>query len=95
MNSKKSYKIIVPNRVGKQLKRIPEGDRKQIVKVIKTLRNSPYPERIEKLTRNVYRMRVRRYRVIYKVIESERKIILGRVVKRNEYTYRGIESSRW
>ncbi len=78
------------SRVRKQLKRIPKSDLQRIAKAVMALADDPYPPGALQLERDVYRIRVGNYRVIYKVFENEKLVLIGRVARRNEATYKGL-----
>lgn len=86
------YTIKVASRaVEKQLAVVPEVDREQVIARIRTLVDQPRPKGIKTLARDVYRLRVGRYRVIYKILESEAAILIGKVVLRSERTYKHLD----
>ena len=76
-------------RIKRELRSIPLFDRERVIKVIEALRDNPRPHGIVQLEPNVYRLRVGEYRVIYKVFDGEQLVIIGRVARRSEKTYRG------
>ena len=78
------------SRVRKQLKRIPKSDLQRIAKAVMALADDPYPPGALQLERDVYRIRVGNYRVIYKVFEDEKLVLIGRIARRNETTYKGL-----
>ncbi len=61
--------------------------------------SSPRPDKVsiryaklnKPLARDVYRLRIGRYRVIYKILEKEGVILIGKVALRIERTYKGLE----
>ena len=57
---------------------------------MQALADDPRPPGIVQLEQNVYRLRVGDYRVIYKVLDEERIILIGRIVRRSEGTYRDL-----
>lgn len=79
-------------RVKKQLAAIPERDRSRVVARIRALSNQPRPKGAKALAANVYRLRIGRYRVIYKVFEKEEAVLLGKIAPRTERTYKDLES---
>lgn len=86
------YTIRVASRaVERQLAAVPEGVREHVVTRIRSLAEQPRPKGIKTLARNVHRLRVGRYRVIYKVLEKEEVILIGKVALRTEGTYKGLE----
>ena len=78
------------SRVRKQLKRIPKSDVVRIAKAVQALADNPLPPGAVQLEKDVYRIRVGNYRVIYKIVEDEKLVLIGRVARRNEGTYRGL-----
>jgi mRNA-degrading endonuclease RelE of RelBE toxin-antitoxin system len=86
------YTIRVASRsVEKQLAAVPQDDRDFVVTRIRNLAEQPRAKGIKTLARDVYRLRIRRYRVIYKVLEKEEIILIGKIALRTERTYKAIE----
>lgn len=79
-------------RVERQLASVPEGDRAHLVTRLRALGDHPRPKGVKVLARNVYRLRVGRYRVIYKVLDREQLLLIGKVAPRTERTYKDIEA---
>ncbi len=87
-----SYAIKVASRgLEKQLAAVPENVREHMVARIRGLADQPRPKGIKALARDVYRLRIGRYRVIYKILEKEGVILIGKVALRIERTYKGLE----
>jgi mRNA interferase RelE/StbE len=80
------------SRIKRELKGIPDVDRGRIAAVMAGLRDQPRPPDAVQLEPNVYRIRIGNYRVIYKVYDEEQLILIGRVARRSESTYKGIGS---
>ena len=79
------YKIEVPNSVVKQLKKIPENDRKRIVKAIDSLASLPLPSDVKKLKGyEFYRIRSGDYRIIYSIENKKLVILIIKVAHRKE-----------
>lgn len=83
---------VAGTKVEKQLGAIPEPDQDRIVEKIRTLSLQPRPRGIQTLATNVYRLRIGRFRVIYKVFDPEQVILVGKIVLRSERTYKDIET---
>jgi mRNA interferase RelE/StbE len=87
-----AYTIKVASRsVEKQLAAVAEDDRVHVITRIRNLAEQPRPKGIKILARDVYRLRIGRYRVIYKVLEKEEVILIGKIARRTERTYKAIE----
>ena len=86
------YKIRVASpKVEKELGKIPVRERERIVNQIRRLAENPRPSGIKALASNVYRLRIGLCRVIYKVYDNEKVILIGRFARRSERTYRNWE----
>ena len=85
------YAIRVASRaVEKQLAAVSAEDRGRVFARIRALEGHPRPRGVKSLARDVFRLRVGRYRVIYKVLESEQVVLIGKVALRTEQTYKDI-----
>ena len=78
------------SRIKRELRRVPRPDRVRIAEAVRALADDPRPPGVVQLEPDVYRLRVGDYRVIYKVLDEERIILIGRVVRRSESTYRDL-----
>lgn len=86
------YEIrVASHKVEKELATIPRGDRERIIDRVRKLAENPRPSGIKSLASNVYRLRIDPYRVIYKVYDNEKLILLGRFARRSERTYQDLE----
>jgi mRNA interferase RelE/StbE len=77
--------------VERQLKRIPRKDRERLVQAMRSLRDDPRPPGCLQLADTVYRMRVGQYRIVYGVFDKEVIVVVCRVARRPETTYRDLQ----
>jgi mRNA interferase RelE/StbE len=85
------YQIESANsRIKRELRRIAPPDRARIAEAVQALADDPRPPGIVQLEQDVCRLRVGDYRVIYKVLDEEQIILIGRIVRRSESTYRNL-----
>jgi mRNA interferase RelE/StbE len=85
------YRVEAPSsRIKRDLTRIPQATRSRVAEAIRALAEDPRPDGIRQLEPDVYRLRVGQYRVIYKVLDDERLVLIGRVTRRGEATYRDV-----
>jgi mRNA-degrading endonuclease RelE of RelBE toxin-antitoxin system len=85
------YHIRMASRsVEKQFVAVSAEDRERVIARIRALADQPRPRGVKSLARDVFRLRVGRYRVIYKVLEKERVVLIGKIALRSEQTYRGV-----
>jgi mRNA-degrading endonuclease RelE of RelBE toxin-antitoxin system len=62
----------------------------RLVKAIRSLRGNPRPTGSIKLDRNLYRMREGQYRIIYGIVDDDVVIVVCKVARRTESTYRDL-----
>ena len=86
-----AYEILLRRRAEKQLDRVPYVDHPRIVKAILALGDDPRPPDCRKLLNDIYRIRVGAYRVIYKINDEHKEVVVGKIARRHEDTYRVIE----
>ena len=69
----------------RDLKRLPEPERKRIVVAIEKLTVTPRPQKVKKLAGSIYyRIRVGDYRVIYDIKADELVVLIVRVRHRRD-----------
>ena len=85
------YEVLLRRRAEKQLDRVPYADHPRIVKAMLALGDNPRPPGCRKLLDDIYRVRVGAYRVIYKINDEREEVVVGKVARRREDTYKVIE----
>jgi mRNA interferase RelE/StbE len=79
------YSLLFKKSVSKDLRSIPKEDVQRILKKIDVLADNPRPSGAEKLsTRELYRIRQGRYRVLYEIHDDVLIIIVVRVAHRSK-----------
>jgi mRNA interferase RelE/StbE len=86
------FDIEIRRRAEKELDDVPFRYRQRIVVAIQTLADNPRPSGCVKLMDDIYRIRVGPWRVIYMIHEKGRWIDIGKIARRHEATYKGIEA---
>jgi mRNA interferase RelE/StbE len=76
--------------IKRELRRISPPDRGRIAEAVQALADDPRPPGVMQLEPDVYRLRVDDHRMLYKVLDEERIILIGRLVRRSESTYRDL-----
>jgi mRNA interferase RelE/StbE len=76
--------------IKRELRRISPPDRRRIAEAVQALADDPRPPDVVQLEQDVYRLRVDDHHVIYRMLEEERVILIGRIVRRSESTYRNL-----
>lgn len=75
------------------MSRLPRADQERIVAKVEALAEVPRPtgcRAVKEAEKGTYRVRVGDYRVIYIVLDNEQVVIVVRVSRRSEHTYRGL-----
>ncbi len=72
----------------KEIERLPRSDRDRVISAIQELAATPRPYGSKQLEPGIYRLRVGNYRVIYRVLDDEHLVLIGRIARRSERTYR-------
>ncbi len=80
------YKILYEKRVLKEVKYVPNSIKIRIFNEIEKLSLNPYPTQSKKLqgTKNIFRLRVGLYRVIYSVRNKNLIILIVRIAHRKD-----------
>jgi mRNA interferase RelE/StbE len=87
-----AYDLKLHRDVERQLKRTPIKDRERLVDAMRSLRVEPRPPGCLKLSGVLYRIREGQYRMIYGVFDAEVVVIVCKVGRRTESTYRDLKA---
>ncbi|MGH2620946.1 MAG: type II toxin-antitoxin system RelE family toxin [Anaerolineales bacterium] len=87
-----TYLLKVHREVEKQLQRIPKKPRTRLVETMRALSAEPRPRGSEKLDDDLYRIGQGDYRIIYAIFEKEVVIVICKVARRAEDTYRDLQA---
>ena len=84
----KLYELVLEPRAQKELDKAPFELFSKIDTAILALAKSPRPFGTKKLDEKLHRIRVGDWRVLYAVLDKEARVVVLRVARRNEQTYR-------
>jgi mRNA interferase RelE/StbE len=87
-----TYKLRIHQKVEKQLQRIPKNQQERMVSTMRSLRDDPRPSGYVKLEEQLYRVRQGQYRIIYAVFDDEVVVVICKVARRSEDTYKNIQT---
>ena len=87
-----AYDLKLHRDLERQLKRIPKKDRERLVEAMRSLRGEPRAAGSLKLTDVLYRIRQGQYRIIYGVFDKEVVVVVCKVARRTEATYRDLQA---
>ena len=81
----RSYRVVIPKSVQKELDRLPDDVRRRILARLAQLETVPRPADVKKLKgRDAWRIRVSDYRVIYEIQDRQLQILVITVGHRRE-----------
>jgi len=84
-----SYQVRLRRIAQKQLDAIVGQDYQTVARAISALEQEPRPPRVKKLALSgLWRIRVGRYRIVYAIDDKKSLVIVVRVAKRTEDTYK-------
>jgi len=84
-----SYQVSLRRAVQKQLDKLAEHDYEIVAEAISVLEQEPRPPGVKKLAASgLWRIRVGQYRVAYNIDDEEHLVIVVRVARRTEDTYK-------
>ena len=81
------YRLEVTKSAQRELHKLSDKEFDRIVPAIRSLRENPRPKGSRKIRRNIHRIRVGDWRIIYAVFDKDKLVIVGKVTRRSEGTY--------
>jgi mRNA interferase RelE/StbE len=86
-----SYKVKIRSAAQKDLDTFTGEEYRAVAEAISALEEIPRPTKVKKLAgSDLWRVRVKKCRVIYAINDTAREIIVVRVARRSEDTYKGL-----
>jgi mRNA interferase RelE/StbE len=86
-----SYDVRLRKIAQKQLDELSGRDYEVVARAISGLEQNPRPKRTKKLAESgLWRIRTGRYRIVYAIDDEARLVIVVRVAKRKEDTYKSL-----
>ena len=82
------YQTFLEPRAERELDKISRPEFSKIDKAILSLGSNPRPFGVKKLDDKLHRIRVGHWRIIYAIFDEESKLVILRVVRCNERTYK-------
>ncbi len=84
-----SYRVDLASRkVERQIRDLPPEAKGKIIAAIKSLAQNPRPPGVEKIKGHYHRIRIGDYRIVYAILEKEKVIVIAKVARRREDTYK-------
>ena len=86
-----AYTLKLHRDIEKQLSRVPKKQRERLVESMRSLSFEPKPHGCQHLQDELYRIREGQYRIIYAIFDDEVVVVVCKVTRRTEKTYRDLE----
>ncbi len=84
-----NYQVRLRRVVQRQLGKLAEYDYEIVAEAISALEQAPRPPRVKKLAESgLWRIRVGPYRIVYSIDDKDSTVIVVRVARRTEDTYK-------
>ena len=86
------YLVAWDRKATDDVRRLADRDRRLVIQKVDVLEHDPRPRGCVKLTDDPhgrYRVRAGRYRILYHVDDRDKVVVIARVARRDESTYRG------
>lgn len=84
------YEVILTSKAEKQLDQLRRNAFARVDQTIRQLASNPRPHGVKKLRDRVHRVRIGDYRIIYSIFDNDKVVLISKVARRGETTYRGI-----
>lgn len=87
-----AYRVEISPAAQRDLRAIPGAPREILAGAVRALGGEPRPVGVRKIrgSQNAWRIRVRDYRVVYEVHDDRSLVVIIKVDRRRERTYRGL-----
>lgn len=86
-----SYEISLRRAAWKNLDGLAERDYEMVARTISSLEQNPRPRRVKKLADSgLWRIRKGVYRIVYSIDDEAKSVIIVRVARRQEDTYKSL-----
>jgi len=83
-----TYEVLLLPSAQRELDKLPADAFQTADLDIRALRDNPRPHGVKKLEGILHRIRVGPWRIIYAIQDTERRVIILRIARRSERTYR-------
>ena len=89
MNSKITWRVLIPKRVAKNIEKFPKHDLKRIKEILRDFEFNPWLGNIAKIKdeNNKWRRRVGNYRIFYSVYPDAKTVEIKEIERRTSSTY--------
>ena len=85
------YRLEVTSHAQRDLDSLADVDLERVVPAIRALATEPRPRGARKVRGPIYRVRVGDWRIVYAVFDRDQLVVVGKVARRSEGTYRDVD----
>lgn len=85
------YEVELTKRAYREFNKLSLSDQDRIEAELDRLEANPRPPGTRKIRGNIYRIRSGDWRVIYAIFDKDRLVMVGKIVRRAEDSYDGVE----
>ncbi len=85
------YRLELTKRAQRDLDKLTGDDLERVAAAIRGLGENPRPHGARKLRGPIHRVRVGDWRVVYAVFDKDQLVIVGKVARRSQRTYEGVD----
>ncbi len=79
------YRVLIENKVKREIKRLPEETLRRIISSIEELKVNPRPIGVKKLIeKDGWRIRVSKYRILYTIDDKNKTVTIYKIKHRRE-----------
>ena len=86
------YRLKLHRGVVKQFARLPNSDQQRLAEALRGLSVDPRPKGCVNLREVLFRVRVGRYRIVYAILDDMLVIVVVKVARRSEATYKDLKT---
>ena len=83
-----TYELLLARSAQRELDDLPREAFRLVDPAVWALRDTPRPFGVKKLDRDIHRARIGPWRVVYAIRDQERQVVILRIARRSERTYR-------
>lgn len=83
-----TYELLLVRSAQRELDDLPHDVFRRVDSAIWALRETPRPFGVKKLDGDIHRIRIGPWRVLYAIRDSERQVVILRIGRRSERTYK-------
>jgi len=85
------HEVELTKRAYREFNKLSPEDQDRIEAALDRLSDNPRPAGVKKIRGNIYRIRSGDWRIIYAVFDKDKLVLVGKIARRAEDSYDGVE----